>query len=331
MTSWAVSAHLAGLLGAISYDPIVRIHLGPLSLSPHGIGVATGFLVGIYGFFLPGMRRAQISEDDAYALVLRVMVGALVGSRLFYVLNHLSDFPNPVSWLKLWEGGFTLIGGITGATSLAFWYTRKKGIPFFSVSDPAMPGLAAGLIIGRIGDLVIADHLGKPTDFVLGYKCPTPAIVGVTVGSPCPPGQVVHSTALYDLVVVVGLLFLLLFLRRHQHYPGFLTMVYGAVYGAARLVEDFLRADKTIAGLTGSQWAGLTVMLYCLYVLAIKRSSPSWGLKTKAAYASPLGTENDGTEEASDVWVEETEVESSQREASQGDQPHSSSSVDTRE
>jgi hypothetical protein len=32
-------------LAAISYDPIVRLHIGPLSISPHGVGIALGFLV----------------------------------------------------------------------------------------------------------------------------------------------------------------------------------------------------------------------------------------------------------------------------------------------
>lgn len=35
-----------GVLAAISYDPIVRIGLGPLSISPHGLGIAIGFLTG---------------------------------------------------------------------------------------------------------------------------------------------------------------------------------------------------------------------------------------------------------------------------------------------
>ena len=33
-------------LAAISYDPIVHIEIGPLSVSPHGIGIAVGFLLG---------------------------------------------------------------------------------------------------------------------------------------------------------------------------------------------------------------------------------------------------------------------------------------------
>lgn len=283
---------LGGIVAAIAYDPIVRIRIGPLSVSPHGVGVAVGFLIGIYGFFLPGMRRVGTSEDDAYAIVIRVMLGALLGSRFFYVLNHISEFSSPLDWLKLWQGGFTLIGGITGSVLLAYRYCRKHGIPFFAVSDPAMPGLASGLIAGRLGDLVIADHLGKTTDFFLGYRCPSPAIVGETVGSPCPAGQVVHQTALYDLAVVVILLALLVYLRHRASYPGFLTMVFAFFYGSARVLEDFLRADKTILGLTGSQWAAGAVALYAAYVLFVLRRSPRWGLRGSDRFFSEESNES---------------------------------------
>lgn len=286
---------MRAVLSAISYDPIVRIRVGPLSLSPHGIGIALGFLVGIYVFFIPGMRRRGVSEEHAYGIVVRVLLGAVIGTRLFYVLNHLDQFASPLDYFKIWQGGLTLMGGITGAVALSYLYCRRRGLPFFEMSDPAMPGLAAGLVFGRIGDLVIADHLGKPTNFVLGYRCPVPAVVGETVGSPCPPGEVVHQTALYDLFVAAGLLVFLVIVQRRKTYPGFMTLSFGAVYGAARFFEDFLRADKTIAGLTGSQWAALVVFLYCSYVLVLKRESPGWGRARREEAAS---SENETEEEA---------------------------------
>src|SRR5260370_26864641 len=33
-------------LGAISYNPIVKVHIGPLAISPPGVGIALGFLAG---------------------------------------------------------------------------------------------------------------------------------------------------------------------------------------------------------------------------------------------------------------------------------------------
>jgi prolipoprotein diacylglyceryltransferase len=136
----------------------------------------------------------------------------------------------------------------------------------------AVPCVTMGIIVGRIGDLIIADHLGKPTHFFLGYVCPSHV-----TGSPClaPIGQAVHQPALYDFVSAIFLLLLLLRLRRTPRYDGFLTLVFGAWYGTGRFMEDFFRVDVTHGtGLTGSQWTALTVTSLCLFCLVKLRDTP---------------------------------------------------------
>src|SRR5206468_2237476 len=121
--------------------------------------------------------------------------------------------------------------------------------------------------------------LGKQTSFFLGYKCP-PA--GVDTAFPCNgtgvgpnvPGMVVHQTALYDLILVVILLAGLLWLRRRLRFDGFLLEVFGAWYGAQRILEDFLREDKRYLGMTGSQWSSAVFIVLCLVGLFIVRRTP---------------------------------------------------------
>ncbi len=92
--------------------------------------------------------------------------------------------------------------------AVALPYLHRRGHHLWPLLDAAAPGLAIGIAIGRLGDLVVADHLGKPTDFLLGYRC-----TGAETASPCvaPVGQAVHQPALYDLAAVLMLLGLLLF------------------------------------------------------------------------------------------------------------------------
>jgi len=260
-------------LAVISYDPLVKIHIGPLSISPHGIGIAVGFMLGAR-FLLPGTRRAGIPDEEMYPLFTRAAIGAIIGARVAYVINHLGDYESVLDILKVWEGGISLLGGLTGAVLLAVPRMRSRKLSFWKIMDAAGPGVAFGIAVGRIGDLVIADHLGKTTDFFLGYRCP-PA--GVDVGSPCVPGTIVHQTALYDMILASVLVVILLRLRRGKHFEGFLAMAFVVGYATNRIIEDFLREDLRHFGLTGSQWWALTMGLLSLYGLLVLRRTPKWG------------------------------------------------------
>jgi phosphatidylglycerol:prolipoprotein diacylglycerol transferase len=298
------------LLAYLRYNPLVRIDLGPLSVSPHGLGIAIGFLLGSF-FFLKWCRQAGLTDDQVYSLVNRAAVGSIIGARVAYVINHPADFSNPLEIFAVWKGGISLLGGIAGAILAGVPKMRSEGLSFWKVMDLAVPCVTMGIVIGRIGDLVIADHLGKPTHFFLGYVCPP---VTVQTGSRClaPAGQAVHQPALYDLFSATLLLVLLLVLRRKPHYDGFLTMVFGAWYGAGRFIEDFFRIDVTHGtGLTGSQWAALTVSLLCLFGLLVKRDTP-WRSGKGAMESIPRrhAPEGRAREETEDAEPEEEEEES---------------------
>lgn len=262
------------MLAAISYDPIVDVPLGPLRISPHGVGIAVGFLVGAW-LMLPESRRKGIADEDVYVLLTRAAIGAIIGARVAYVANHFSEFDSIVDMGKVWEGGISLLGGIFGAILLAMPKARSMGYSLWKLLDAAAPGLALGIVVGRVGDLVVGDHLGKPTDFFLGYECPT-----AETASPC-VGDVVHQTALYDMILTAGLLGLLLFLRRRSRaappYDGFFILVFGAWYGIGRLIEDFLREDLRRFGLTGSQITAIITASLCLLMLFLIRRTPKWG------------------------------------------------------
>jgi phosphatidylglycerol---prolipoprotein diacylglyceryl transferase len=260
-----------GLLAAISYNPIVHIKLGPLNISPHGVGIAVGFLCGAF-LMLPAARERGIEDDTVFALLTRAAIGSIIGARLAYVVNHLGDYESPLEILQIWKGGISLLGGFTGAIAVALPEMRSRRLSFWKVMDAAAPGMALGVIVGRIGDLIVGDHLGTPTRFALGYLCPR-----AETASPCVPGQVVHQTALYDMGLTIILLGVLLFVRRKPRYDGFLILVFGLGYGIQRLIEDFLREDVRHFGLTGSQWTACTAGLLCLYVLVFRRRTPWWG------------------------------------------------------
>src|SRR4051812_21033889 len=228
------------VVAAISYPTIVKIHIGPFAISPHGVGIAVGFLAGAR-VMLPEAARKGIDENDVYPLLTRAAIGAIVGARLAYVISHLSSdstkqgyIHHPLDIFKVWQGGISLLGGFIGAIALALPEMRKRRLSFWKIMDAAAPGMAVGVIIGRVGDLIVGDHLGKQTSLFFGFKCPTTH----DTAAPClpGPGAVVHQTAMYDFVLTTILLLGLLWLRRRRDwYPGFLITVFGAWYGCQRI------------------------------------------------------------------------------------------------
>lgn len=289
-TSWfAQAGQNADTL--LKWSVLERIELGPLAISPHGIGIALGFLAGAQLMVRRARRFGGPDEEDIWNSLFYALIGAIVGARVGYVLGHFSEVTEGgddlVGVFKIWEGGISLIGGITGAVIFMLPYVRKKSMGFWRTADLAAPGLALGIVIGRIGDMIIGDHLGEPTDFALGWRClgeggepPLPAeqyLQASERGSPPSLGcydLALHQTALYDFFSTLLLLGVLLWLGRRAHKTGFMILVFTIWYSTMRVITDFLRVDKRYFGLTGSQLMTLVVGLACVALLLRYRGAP---------------------------------------------------------
>jgi phosphatidylglycerol:prolipoprotein diacylglycerol transferase len=301
------------LIGAIGWPVLDRVHLfGGLAISPHGVGIALGFLFGSWILVHEGPKRG-VSVEALNTMLFWALIGTIIGARLFYVIAHYSEFNGIVDMLAVWRGGISLLGGIAGAILINVPYMRKHHIRFFPVMDGAVIGLAFGIAFGRIGDLIIGDHLGVPTSWLLafqykggnlsGFDCAagtcsllqggkllvitkTSAMLysGVAGTPPIATGVGVHQTALYDMISATLLFLVLYALNRRPRRTGVITLTFGVWYGAMRVLEDSLRVDKRFGGLTGSQWTGMTVSVLCLVTLLVwaigsrrRRDGPSAG------------------------------------------------------
>jgi phosphatidylglycerol---prolipoprotein diacylglyceryl transferase len=293
-------------LAAIGWPVLDRIHLfGDFAISPHGVGIALGFLFGAWILGHEGPKRG-VDLEHINTMVFWALVGAIVGARLFYVVAHFSEFDGVFDMLAIWRGGISLLGGIAGAVLVNVPMMRRFDYGFFQVMDGAVIGLAFGIAFGRIGDLIIGDHFGKPTSWLLafqysgglpaGFSCVggacrttlqggqeliisrTDAVLLSPSGETLMTGVGVHQTALYDMISATLLFLLLYALSRRERRVGVLTLTFGAWYGISRLIEDFLRVDKRFLGLTGSQWTGATVAAICLVTLI------AWAVQRRRAF-----------------------------------------------
>jgi phosphatidylglycerol:prolipoprotein diacylglycerol transferase len=285
-------------LASVTWPVIDRFRFGDsFAISPHGIFIAIGFGIGAWIFTKLAIQRG-VPEDLANSVVFWSLIGSIVGARVGYVIAHVSEFDSPLEWLEVWRGGISLLGGIAGATIANAVNIRRQQyrFRFFQIADTVAPALAFGISIGRIGDLIIADHLGKPTSWLLAWRYSSGTIAppfrevtpgrfvadlddGLTqqitdAGSKLQDGARVlaegvgvHQTALYDMLLAGVLFAFLWWFIRSPRREGMVTLTFGLWYGSMRLLEDSLRIDKRFGPLTGSQWTALTVATICVALL----------------------------------------------------------------
>src|SRR2546422_8746879 len=102
------------------------------------MGIAVGFLLGSY-FFLGWCRKAGLTDDQVYSLVNRAAIGAIIGARVAYVINHPGDFNNPLEIFYVWKGRISLLCGIGGAVPAGGPTMRRDGLPFWTSMELGVP------------------------------------------------------------------------------------------------------------------------------------------------------------------------------------------------
>ncbi|HEX6208192.1 MAG TPA: prolipoprotein diacylglyceryl transferase [Actinomycetota bacterium] len=254
------------MLGTISWTPLKEIHLGPVVLYPHGLLIAVGFVAGAL-LLRRYTRRRGIPDAVVWRILTWVAVGSLVGMRLAWVAGNWRMLSSPLEVFALWHGGMSLLGGIIGGTLAALPALRREDLPVLPMFDLAAPGLALGIVIGRFSDLVIGDHLGKPTGLPWGFRYTG----GEVPGTAPAVGSVVHPVALYDMVSTGLLLLALAWLLQKPRAPGSAISLFVVWYGAFRLATDFLRTDPVRGfGMTGSQLTSLIAIVAVLAALLVR-------------------------------------------------------------
>lgn len=260
------------LLAAVPYRTFPDFALGPVTIRTFGLMVALGIIVGA----MVGARfvaNRGVDPDEYTNLATRAAIVGLVGARLTWVLSHLDQIQSPLDVIAVWEGGVQFSGGLLFG-ALAGWlsarnrYTKTQG---WALVDGSALGLAVGLAIGRIGCMAVGEHFGGETSFFLGMTYRG----GGTVEAEPVIGTTIHNTAFYEflhLAVLVAVMALLLRRagnRRSPLVPGTIGALMLVWYGIGRFITDFARVnDATAAGLTGAQWAALTMVVLGTWLFA---------------------------------------------------------------
>jgi len=109
---------------AIDIDPTIEI--GPITLAWHGLTIAIGIVVGGLAAAYDARRRG-LDPERLYAMGLILVLGALIGGRAFYLLEH-GRLDELGAWFS--STGFTFYGGfIAAALGIAYYVRRERLSP----------------------------------------------------------------------------------------------------------------------------------------------------------------------------------------------------------
>lgn len=160
----ALVAKFAGILEGIAADkdtPAGMIPIGPLPIYSYGVMLGLSLVVGWYLTLGLAKRDGLPTETMANNYVITA-VAAIAGSRILYVLTNLSEFSSPVDIFALRRGGLVAYGGFLGGFLGSLFYLRRHRIPLLPWADVAVPSLASGLMITRIGCYLFGCDFGRP-------------------------------------------------------------------------------------------------------------------------------------------------------------------------
>lgn len=268
--SVAIGAAVAAVaLGAAAF--VFRgttVPVGPLPIYSYGVMLGLSLVVGWYLTLGLAERDGLPKELMANNYVVTA-VAAVVGSRILYIVTNLNEFESFGAMLDVRKGGLVAYGGFLGGFIGSLVFLRRHGIPLLPWADVAVPSLASGLMITRVGCYLFGCDFGQP----LAKTAPAwlqklgtfprwdPSLIetpsGAPGGSPAWIQHVkkhlidedatgslpVHPTQIYESLVGASLLVLLLVSRRYQKFRGQIFLIFTFAYGVGRFLLEILRAD----------------------------------------------------------------------------------------
>ena len=268
----------------------ILFQIGSIRIGSYGVMLAFAFLTG---FLLVNrqFKKAGVSVDLAWDLHFLAIFGGMVGSRIMYVLENISEFiADPLHTLIFSTTGFSVLGGYVMAFGLCMWRVKKSGEPFFKLADLYAPGLAWGYIWGRMGCIFAGDGCyGLPCKLPWAMTFPNGIIPTLSSNNsllvekfkelfpnePVPIDIPVHPTPLYESSLSLILCLILLFghwkIGKGHRFAFFLVW-----FGIARFFIEFIRLNPfDCFGMTSSQCLAI-----CFIVVGILIYSTSKNLET---------------------------------------------------
>jgi prolipoprotein diacylglyceryl transferase len=275
---------------------------GPRDMWPILFHLPFGLPLYAYGTFLclsvvigriTAVRLARSAGLDPALMdcaCVWALVGALVGTRLLYVVTNLEQFSRPIDVFLIGKGGLVAYGAFLGGFVSTLVFCRIHRINLWVWVDCVAPSLCIGLLLTRVGCFLAGCDYGKPWDgpWAVHFPAGSLAVQEQTLQGLLPPGATqslaVHPTQLYVSLAGLALLVLVTVVRRRRSFSGqvFLTLV--PVYAVLRYVIEVFRADLyrgALGPFSTSQVIAMVTFLSAVMLSYALRPRPSQSLHSK--------------------------------------------------
>ena len=218
-----------------------------------------------------GIKDKKMIEDFAFF----AMISGLVGARAYYVIMKFNEYAgDPISMLKVWEGGLAIHGGIIGGLIGSYLYAKKHKISLWTLTYMGVGPLLFGQFLGRFGNLANGEIHGVPTftpwnvifsgkfsEWWTAYQSMSLAAQskfkelvpwGLVFPQDSPagmefPNYPLHPAMLYEAVLnLIGFMLLWFYFRKKEYNPGVLTMIYLIMYAIIRVFVSTFRVEDLI-------------------------------------------------------------------------------------
>src|SRR5438876_2774627 len=222
----------------------------------------------------------RVSDFITWTALFGVLLGGRFGYVLFYKPEMLRE---PLSILRVWEGGMSSHGGMIGLLLFTFYYARRHKISWLNLGDNLVVTAPMGLFFGRCANFINGELYGRIANVPWAMQFPkelfdhpqeaeravaacaridpslttADAIVGAVHSRPEVANALRsilsprHPSQLYEaLFEGIALFAILWFVRTRTRQPnGVLTGLFFICYAVFRVViENFREPDAELIG-----------------------------------------------------------------------------------
>ena len=224
----------------------VFVTIGPITIYWYSVLILLAVFLG-YEIAIRYCKRTRIPTSAIVDMVLGLVIWAIIGARIYFVLFNLSLYQdNFLEIFMIWKGGLAIYGAIIAGVLYIAYYCKKHELNFVKILDIFSLSLLLGQAIGRWGNFFNSEAYGGKTTYesLKSLKIPDFIIQGMYID-----GAYRKPTFLYEsLWCLIGVFILMKIRKKYSNKVGRQVCFYLMWYGIGRFFIEGLRSDSLYIG-----------------------------------------------------------------------------------